>query len=193
VCQRWRTDRDRWAGERAGSFSVACLLPFRQAVSSSCMAHGLTSTVWPSNPHNCSTTPSGIRYWNWTLNSLSTYLLEHYLITFEFLLLDYTPQGKNVFARSDHTVSKFKEVILSALISMSLLNIIEDSYANYGLCQLHHLDDGAAGSLWMTLHSFIPQKKKIIKLPNPQIKEHIVNILVTVSKHYHGYHSWWLM
>ena len=59
-------------------------------------------------------------------------LSDYYLITFEFLLLDYIPLDKNVFTRclSDSAVVKFKEVIPSAFNLVPCLNTAEDSYAN---------------------------------------------------------------
>ena len=92
-------------------------------------------------------------------------LSDHYLITFEFLLQDYTPLDKNVFTRclSDSAVAKFKEVIPSAFNSMLCLNTTEVSYVNFSPSQIDHLVDSAAGSLQMTLDSIAPLKKKIIK------------------------------
>ncbi|RCU38665.1 hypothetical protein DVA76_17745, partial [Acinetobacter baumannii] len=92
-------------------------------------------------------------------------LSDRYLITFEFILLDYRPLGKHSFSRflSDRAVAKFKEVIPSAFNSMPCLNITEDSYATFSPSQIDHLVDSAAGSLRTTLDCIAPIKKKIIK------------------------------
>ena len=52
-------------------------------------------------------------------------LSDHYLITFEFLLLDYKPLSKTSYSRclSDSAVAKFKEEIQSVFNSMPHLNI----------------------------------------------------------------------
>ena len=92
-------------------------------------------------------------------------LSDHFLITFEFLLLDYTPLDKNVLTRclSDSVVDKFKEAIPSVLNSLPCLNTTEDSYVNFSPSQIDNLIDSAAGSLRQTLDSIAPLKKKIIK------------------------------
>ncbi|XP_074501484.1 uncharacterized protein LOC141773537, partial [Sebastes fasciatus] len=92
-------------------------------------------------------------------------LSDHYLITFEFLLLDYTPSDKSVYTRclSDSVVAKFKEAIPSALNSIPCLNITEDSYVNFSPTQIDHLVDSATDSLRVTLDSVAPLKKKLVK------------------------------
>ena len=80
-------------------------------------------------------------------------LSDHYLITFEFLLLDYKPLSKNSYSRclSDSAVAKFKEEIPSVFNSMPYLNITE-SYIIF------------IGSLQSTFDYITPKKLKIIKL-----------------------------
>ena len=90
-------------------------------------------------------------------------LSDHYLIIFEFLLLDYKPLGKTSYSRclSDSAVAKFKEEIPSVFNSMPCLNITE-SYNNFSPSQIDNLVNGAAGSLRSTLDSIAPRKLKII-------------------------------
>ena len=89
-------------------------------------------------------------------------LSDHHLITFEFLLTDYTPLDKNIFTRclSESAVDKFKEAIPLVLNSMPCF---KESYANFSPSDTDNLVDSAAGSLRKTLDSIAPLKKKIIK------------------------------
>ena len=91
-------------------------------------------------------------------------LSDHYLITFEFLLLDYKPLSKTSYSRclSDSAVAKFKEEIPLVFSSMPYLNITE-SYINLSHSQIDNLVNSAAGSLQSTLDSIAPRKQKIIK------------------------------
>ena len=90
-------------------------------------------------------------------------LSDHFLITFEFTLVDYPPLDKIVQGRSlsDGAINKFKETISSA-IDPVYLNEIEDFY-NYSPSQIDHLVDSVTGSLLSTLDSVAPVKNKVIK------------------------------
>ena len=92
-------------------------------------------------------------------------LSDHYLITFEFLLLDYTPLGKHVLTRclSDGVVTKFKQIIPSVLNSIPCLNTTEMTYSDFSPPQIDCVVDSAADSLRTTLNSIAPLKKKVIK------------------------------
>ena len=92
-------------------------------------------------------------------------LSDHYLLTFEFLLQDYTPLDKNIFSRclSDSAVARFKEAIPSALNSVLCLNTVEDSCFNFSPSQIDNLVDSTADSLRLTLDSIAPLKKKVAK------------------------------
>ena len=92
-------------------------------------------------------------------------LSDHYLITFEFILLDYPPIEKSVYVRnlSDDAVAKFKEVIPSVLNSLPCRTITEDSFIDISPSHIDHLVDSAAGSLRATLDSIAPLKKKSLK------------------------------
>ena len=74
------------------------------------------------------------------------------LVTFEFLLLDYTPLGKNIVIRClpDKAVARFKAAIPSAVDSLPYHNITEDSYADLIPSQIDHLVHSAAGSMKMS-------------------------------------------
>ena len=91
-------------------------------------------------------------------------LSDHYLITFEFILLDYKPLSKTSYSRclSDSAVAKFKEEIPSVFNSTPYLNITE-SYINFSHSQTDNLVTSAAGSLQSTLDSIAPRKQKIMK------------------------------
>ena len=86
-------------------------------------------------------------------------LSDHYLITFEFLLLDYKPLSKTSYSRclSDSAVAKFKEEI------PLVFNSMPESYINFSHSQIDNLVNSAAGSLQSTLDSIAPRKQKIIK------------------------------
>ena len=90
-------------------------------------------------------------------------LSDQCLITSEFLLLDYTPLGKNVFTRflSDSAVAKFKEVMPSVLNSLPFHDIT--AYANFSSSQIDQLVDSASGSMRTTLDSIAPLEKKKLK------------------------------
>ena len=89
---------------------------------------------------------------------------DHYLITFDFLLLDYKPSSKTSYRRclSDSAIAKFTEEIPSVFNSMPYLNITE-SYINFSHSQIDNLVNSAAGSLQSTLDYIAPRKQKIIK------------------------------
>ena len=90
-------------------------------------------------------------------------LSDHYLITFEFTLVDHPPLKKNVFGRSisDSAINKFKEKIPSA-INPLYLNNIEDFYT-YSPSQIDCLVDSVSDSFLTTLDSIAPLKKRVIK------------------------------
>lgn len=92
-------------------------------------------------------------------------LSDHYLITFEFILLDYLPLGKSFHTRclSDSAVAKCKEAIPAVFKVMPCLSTTEDSCANLSPTQIDNIIDNASGSLRMVLDGVAPLKKKIIK------------------------------
>uniref|UniRef100_A0A8P4G3Q0 Reverse transcriptase domain-containing protein n=1 Tax=Dicentrarchus labrax TaxID=13489 RepID=A0A8P4G3Q0_DICLA len=92
------------------------------------------------------------------------FLSDHYLVTFEFILLDYKPLGKTSYSRclSDSAVAKFKEEIPSVFNSMPCLNLTE-SYNDFSPSEIDNLVDSATGSLRSTLDSIAPIKRKLLK------------------------------
>lgn len=90
---------------------------------------------------------------------------DHYLITLQTLLLDYTPILKHSYTwcASESTLARFKEQIPSVFNSVPCVYMKENSYTNFSPSQIDHLFDSAAGSLLMTLDSIAPLKKIIIK------------------------------
>ena len=92
-------------------------------------------------------------------------LSDHNLITFEFLLPEFTPWVKSFYTRclTDSAVAKFKEAIPSAFDSIPRLNITENSWSNFSPSQIDHLVDSATGSLRMTLDSIAPLKRKTVR------------------------------
>ncbi|XP_051233806.1 uncharacterized protein LOC127350821 [Dicentrarchus labrax] len=107
-----------------------------------CFNHTLDLDLFPHNP----------------------FLSDHYLLTFEFILLDYKPLGKTSYSRclSDSAVAKFKEEIPSVFNSMPCLNLTE-SYNDFSPSEIDNLVDSAAGSLRSTLDSIAPIKRKLLK------------------------------
>ena len=107
----------------------------------------------------------GIEIEHLTVFPQNPLLSDHYLVTFEILLLDYKPLGKSSYGRclSDTAIAKFKEAIPSALDSIPYLNTTEDSYSDFSPSKIDHQVDSAAGSLRSRLDSIAPLKKKIIK------------------------------
>ncbi len=73
-------------------------------------------------------------------------LSDHYMITFEFSVCDFSPLGKHFYSRclSEDTVTKLKEVIPPALDSVPLLNRSDDSLANLSYSQTNQIVDSAA-------------------------------------------------
>ena len=90
-------------------------------------------------------------------------LSDHYLITFEFTLMDYPPLDTNVLGRSlsDKAINTFKE-ILPLAISPVNFNQVENLYT-YSPSQIDNFVDSVTGKLLMTLDSVAPLKKKVIK------------------------------
>ncbi|XP_049426310.1 uncharacterized protein LOC125885000 [Epinephelus fuscoguttatus] len=87
-------------------------------------------------------------------------LSDHYLITFDFFLLDYTPLSNSYYTRclSDSAVAKFKEKITPSLNSIPSPSVTEVSCTDFD-----HFVDSAVGSLRTTLDSVAPLKKKLKK------------------------------
>uniref|UniRef100_A0A8P4KLV1 Reverse transcriptase domain-containing protein n=1 Tax=Dicentrarchus labrax TaxID=13489 RepID=A0A8P4KLV1_DICLA len=77
------------------------------------------------------------------------FLSDHYLITFEFILLDYKPLGKTSYSRclSDSAVAK----------------VVVEFYNNFSPSEIDNLVDSAAGLLRSTLDSIAPIKRKLLK------------------------------
>uniref|UniRef100_A0A8D0CS33 Reverse transcriptase domain-containing protein n=3 Tax=Sander lucioperca TaxID=283035 RepID=A0A8D0CS33_SANLU len=92
-------------------------------------------------------------------------LSDHFLITFEFLLPDYTKLDKSFYTRSlsDSAIAKFKEDIPTALNSLPCRNITEDLYVNFSPSEIDNFVDGATACLRTTLDSVAPLKKKTMK------------------------------
>ena len=90
---------------------------------------------------------------------------DHNLLTFEFILPEFTPLVKSFYTRclTDSAVAKFKEAIPFAFDSIPHLDITEDSWSNFSPSQIDHLVDSATGSLRMTLDSIAPLKKKTVR------------------------------
>ena len=90
-------------------------------------------------------------------------LSDHFLITFDFTLTDYSPPDKSVLGRSlsERAMDKFKEKIPSA-INPVYFNKIDDPH-NYSPSHIDHLVDSVNGSFQMTLDSVAPLKKKLVK------------------------------
>ena len=90
-------------------------------------------------------------------------LSDHYLITFEFTLFDYSPLDKNVLGRNlnDGAINKFKETIPSNIDS-AYLDEIED-LNTYSPSQIDHIVNSVTCSFLTTLDSVAPLKKKVIK------------------------------
>ncbi|MDF4381872.1 endonuclease/exonuclease/phosphatase family protein [Vibrio parahaemolyticus] len=92
-------------------------------------------------------------------------LSDHYLITFDFFLLDYTPLSSSYYTRclSDSAVAKFKEMITPSFNSIPCPSVTEVSRTDFNLSRIDHLVDTAVGSLRTTLDSVAPLKKKLKK------------------------------
>ena len=91
-------------------------------------------------------------------------LSDHYLLTFEFALLDYSPLDKNVLGRnlSDSAINKFKEKIPST-IDPAYLNQMDRIDLCTSPSQIDRLVESVTGSFQTTLDSVAPLKKKAIK------------------------------
>ena len=98
---------------------------------------------------------------------------DHYLPTFQFLLITYKPRATSYYSRclSEDTVENFKEMIPSALISVSYPKITEDSDLRFIPSQLDHLPDFTACSLRASLDSIAPVKKKTKPGPGSRLLE----------------------
>ncbi|XP_078019129.1 uncharacterized protein LOC144458973, partial [Epinephelus lanceolatus] len=107
----------------------------------------------------------GIEIDNLTVCPQNPSLSDHYLITFDFFLLDYTPLSNSYYTRclSDSAVAKFKEMIPPSLNLIPYPSVTEDSRTDFKLSRTDHLVDSAVGSLQTTLDSVAPLKKKLTK------------------------------
>ena len=91
-------------------------------------------------------------------------LSNHFLITFEFTLLDYTASEKNfTYTRclSENAVTSFKELISSSFFSLPCSDITEDSYLNFTPVELDSLVDSAIVSMRTTLDNVAPLKRMV--------------------------------
>ena len=90
------------------------------------------------------------------------HLSDHYLLTLEFLFINYTARLTNYYSGciSEDTVENFKEMIPYAIISVPYPKITEESYLNFSPSQLDHLGDITASSLHASLNFIAPNKKK---------------------------------
>ncbi|WP_438637926.1 hypothetical protein [Paraclostridium dentum] len=91
-------------------------------------------------------------------------LSDHFLITFEFTIMDYTAvREKSHYSRclSEKAVNKFKEMILSSFAS-PYVNTMESSHLNVTPAQVDYLVDNSAASLRTILDSVAPLKKKAV-------------------------------
>ncbi len=72
-------------------------------------------------------------------------LSDHYMITFEFPVCDFTPLGKHFYSRClpEDTVNKFKELIHQHLDSVPCLNRSDGSLANLSYSQINQIVDSA--------------------------------------------------
>ena len=92
-------------------------------------------------------------------------LSDHFLITFEFTLLDYTASGKNFTYRrclSKNAVTRFKELIPSLFSSLPCANMTEVGYLNFTPVKLDSLVDSTIVSMRTTLDNVAPLKRKVI-------------------------------
>jgi len=108
------------------------------------LAYGIESeqlTVFPQNP----------------------VLSDHFLITFEFTLLDYTASEKNfTYRRSENAVTRFKELIPSSFSSLPCADMTEDGYLHFTPAILKTLVDSTIVSMRTTLDNVAPLKRKVI-------------------------------
>ncbi|CAJ1053038.1 RNA-directed DNA polymerase from mobile element jockey [Xyrichtys novacula] len=98
------------------------------------------------------------------VSSLNPLLSDHCLVTFEFVLSGYSPHNKVVLTRrlSENAVTKFKEVIPSALNSVVEKNFTDSSYLNISPLQLDQFVDDTSGTLRSVLDSVAPLRQKTI-------------------------------
>lgn len=92
-------------------------------------------------------------------------LSDHFLITFEFTLLDYTASEKNFTYRrclSENAVTRFKELISSSFSSLPCADMTEDSYLNFTPVELDSLVDSTIVTMRTTLDNVAPLKRKVI-------------------------------
>ena len=92
-------------------------------------------------------------------------LSDHFLITFDIILAEYSPCHKNVVSRrlSEKAVAKFKVDIQAALRSVPCCSTTEGSHADVSPSQLDQFVDSATFSMKSTLDSIAPLKMRIIK------------------------------
>ena len=92
-------------------------------------------------------------------------LFYHFLITFEFTLLEYTASEKKFTYRrclSEKAVTRFKKLIPSSFSSLTCANMTEDGYLNFTPAILDSLVDNTTVSMCKTLHNVAPLKIKVI-------------------------------
>ena len=92
-------------------------------------------------------------------------LSDHFLITFEFTIMDYGASTKKFhYSRclSDTAVTKFKEMIPSLFTSMPYANTIENNSSSVSSTQVDNLVDGTAALLRTSIDTVAPLKKKAI-------------------------------
>jgi len=92
-------------------------------------------------------------------------LSDHFLLTFEFSVMDYTASGEKIYYSrrlSDNTVSKFKERIPSVLSPLPCINTVGNSSLNFTSTQVGDLVDSTVASLRATLDTVAPLRKKVV-------------------------------
>ena len=92
-------------------------------------------------------------------------LVDHFLITFEFTLLDYRASEKNFTYKrclSENALNSFKELISSSFSSLPCADMTEDGYLNFTAAILDSLVDSTIASVRTTLDNVAPLKRKVI-------------------------------
>ena len=92
-------------------------------------------------------------------------LSDHFLVTFEVLLIDYKPLVKSSCSRnlSVSAIAKFKEEIPPILNSIACLDVREETYTKCTPPRIDHVVDSVTDALRIKLDSVAPLKKKKIK------------------------------
>lgn len=86
------------------------------------------------------------------------FLLDHYVITFQFLLCECLCVGKYFYTRclSDYTLNLRKW--LNQLSNSMPWLMSHNSFANLSPFKIDYVVDGATGSLWMTLDPIVLER-----------------------------------